>query len=151
MGNDLFNISNAMIDTNTSIHNKYQFTNITKDQSKDTGMAIVLILFILGQIFHDISEALRISAIVVLVIDMVLPIVFKPAAWVWFGFANILGTVMSKILLTIIFIFLVTPMGLIRTIMGKDTLLLKKWKKGDSSVFHIRDHLFQSQDIEKPY
>jgi hypothetical protein len=140
-----------MIDTNTVLDNKYQFKNITKEQAKDTGMAIVLILFILGQFFPDSAGTFHISAIIVLIINMVVPIVYKPAAWLWFGFSHILGTVMSKILLTVIFIFLVTPVGIIRNLMGKDTLLLKKWKKDDSSVFHVRDHLFQSQDVEKPY
>jgi hypothetical protein len=140
-----------MIDTTAAVHNKYRFKNITKDQAKDTGMAIVLLLFILGQLFPERAGMFHISAIAVLILNMVLPIAYKPAAWLWFGLANILGTVMSKILLAVIFIVLVTPVGIIRGMLGKDTLFLKKWKKDDSSVFHVRDHLFQSQDVEKPY
>jgi hypothetical protein len=46
---------------------------------------------------------------------------------------------------------IVLPVALIRKAMGKDSLLIKKWKKGTESVFKTRDHLFQATDIDKPY
>ncbi len=140
-----------MIDTITGSDKKHLFKDMTKDQAKDTGMAIILILFILGQFFPEKAAVFHISAIIVLIINMVAPNIYKPAAWLWFGLAHILGTIMSKLLLTIIFIFLVTPVGLVRSLLGKDTLFLKKWKKDDLSVFHVRNHSFKTEDVEKPY
>jgi multisubunit Na+/H+ antiporter MnhG subunit len=140
-----------MLDTNVPSDDKHRFAYITKDQAKDTGMAIILLLFIFGYFFPERSAFMQMCAIIILVVDMVVPIVFKPAAWLWFGFARIMGSVMSKLLLTIVFIFLVTPVGIVRNLLGKDTLLLKRWKKDDLSVFLVRNHLFQSKDVEKPY
>jgi hypothetical protein len=62
-----------------------------------------------------------------------------------------LGTVMSKILLTIVFFFIVTPVGIIRKWLGADAMQLKKWKKDTSSVFTDRHKMYQPKDIEKPY
>ena len=122
---------------------------ITKDQARDTGMAMVLIclliaLFAEKQVFYPL-------AVVVLVINMIQPLVYKPVAKVWFGLSGVLGTVVSKILLSIVFFLLVTPVGLFRRLLGKDTLKLKSFKNTEGSAFKVRDHRYSPADIETPY
>ncbi len=123
--------------------------NISKEQAKDAGMAVVLILLLLGiflkqKVFYPIAAA-------ALAVNMILPGIYKPFAVIWFGIANFLGPIMSKVLLTVVYILLVVPIGLLRRLLGKDSLQLKKFKKDASSIFRDRDHLFQSTDIENPY
>jgi len=122
---------------------------ISKDQAKDTGMAMVLICFILG--YFSQKQDFFTLGIVLLLIDMIYPNLYRPVATIWFGLSLILGTINSKLLLTMIFFVIVTPVGLIRRIIGADSLQLKRWKKDDSSVFGVREHIFQPEDIEKPY
>lgn len=128
---------------------KYFPTTATKEQSKDTGMAIILICLIVGYFTHNYFF-IAIS-IVVVIIDMVIPSVFKPVAIIWFGISSFLGTIMSKLLLVLLFFLLVLPVGLIRKALGYDTMKLKEWKIGTSSVFIVREHIFQFEDINKPY
>ncbi len=128
---------------------KYRLNNISEKQAKDTGMAMVLICLLLGSYFDN--RLYFTIAIPVLLINMTVPKIFKPAAVVWFGFSHILGSVVSRILLSIVYYAVVTPTGLIRKMLGHDPLLLKKWKKNDSTVFISRDHKFQPEDIVKPY
>lgn len=123
--------------------------SITREQNKDTGMAMVLLLLLFGILTH--SDLLIKLAIPVLVIDMVVPVLFYPVAIVWLGGSKLLGTIVSKFLLTIIFFGIVTPIGLVRRIMGKDELLLKKFKVNDISVMKERIHTFIPSDIEKPF
>jgi len=54
-------------------------------------------------------------------------------------------------LLTIIFFVIVTPIGIIRKMFGADAMQINKWKKDTATVFKIRNHVFQSKEIEKPY
>jgi len=122
---------------------------ISKDQAKDTGMAMVLICFILG--YFSQKQDFFTLGIVLLLIDMIYPNLYRPEFAIWFGLSLILGTINSKLLLTMIFFVIVTPVGLIRRIIGADSLQLKRWKKDDSSVFGVREHIFQPEDIEKPY
>ena len=124
-------------------------TKITKKQASDTGMAIVLILLLLGLftkniIFYKI-------AIPVLVINMIVPMFFYLFAIVWLGLSRLLGIVVSNILLTVIYIIMVIPVSLIRKMIGKDTLLLREFKKGTNSVMKIRNYTFTPADIEKPF
>jgi hypothetical protein len=124
-------------------------TGITKAQSRDTGMALVLVL-LLCRLFIA-NDALLPAAIIALVINMTFPQAYRPLAVVWFGFAHLLGTMMSRIILTIVFFAVVTPVALVRRLAGKDTLRLAAFKAGTDSVMLPRNHTFTVRDIEKPY
>lgn len=118
-------------------------------KSKDTGMAAVLLLLISGHLLK--LPLLYTIAIPVLIIAMIWPVVFKPLAFIWFGLALFLGFIMSRIMLSLIFFILVFPIGLIRKLMGKDSMSLKLWKKGKESVFKKRGYTFVSEDIKNPF
>jgi hypothetical protein len=122
---------------------------ISKEQSKDTGMAMVLLLLLASAAFK--RQPLITVAMIALVVDMTFPRLYRPVAVLWFGLSHLLGTVVSKILLTLVFFGVVTPTGLARKLLGIDSLKLKDFKSGDSSVMVVRNHTFTGKDIEKPY
>jgi hypothetical protein len=122
---------------------------LTADKCKDAGLALVLISLICYQVWQ--IPLLMMAAIVCLIIAMTYPPIFKPFAICWFALSAALGTVVSKILLTGLFFTLVLPVGMIRRLMGKDSMRLKCWKKGSESVFRVRDHRFAAKDLELPY
>ena len=122
---------------------------ISKQQASDTGMAIVLILLLVG-FFSQNSFYYKI-AIPVLIINMAFPMFYYLFAIIWLGFSQLLGTVVSKIILTIVYVFMIIPVGIFRKLLGKDSLQLSEFKKGNNSVMKIRNYNFSSKDIEKPY
>jgi hypothetical protein len=126
----------------------FNLRSVTKDQAKDTGMVLVFIFLILSYFF---AFNLYVVSLCLLLLNMVWPNAFKPAAKIWFGFSRILGEVMSRVVLAIIFYIVVTPIGLIRILLNKDSLMLRKWKSGQDSVFSVRDHQYQQADIKNPY
>ena len=134
---------------NTSTMSNYFPKTISKKQATDTGMAFVLILLLIG--FFSGDTLYYKIAIPVLIVNMIFPSVYNPLVVLWLGFSTLLGTVVSKILLGIVYIVLVLPVGLIRRIAGKDSLQLKKFKEGNESVMTDRNYTFKSADIEKPY
>ena len=121
----------------------------TVEQAKDTGLAAVLILLLVAH-FWELPTLVP-AAIAVLVITMVWPALFRPAARLWFGLSHVLGTVASKVLLSVVFIVLATPMGLLRRVLGADSMRLREWKSGPDSVFLERDHLYTPEELERPY
>ena len=140
---------NYMIDITLKSGAGFIPKHITRDQAKDTGMAMVLICLLIGYLGH--KQSFIGAAILLLLVDMTWPAVYKPVGKLWFGLSHVLGTVMSKVVLSILFFILVTPMGLARRLAGSDALQLKKWKKNHSSVFKVRNHTFTSNDIQHPY
>ncbi len=119
------------------------------NKPKDTGMAAVLIVLLVAWFTANIS--LVITAIVILILTMTVPVVFKPLAVVWFGFANLLGHVVSTLILSVLFFVVLMPIGIIRKVAGADAMRLKKWHNGDDSAFVVRDHPYAARDLEKPY
>ena len=133
----------------TNRSSRFFSTSITKDQAKDSGMAIMLILMIIG--LYTKNDLFYKIAFPVLLMDMIYPMFFYPFAIFWFGFANMLGTIMSKILLSVVFFVIVMPVALLRRLLGKDTLLLKEFKKSNESVMKTRNQTYVAADLEKPF
>lgn len=128
---------------------EYSIKKITKDQSRDTGMAIALLALLIY--LKTRRDGLLYAALVVQLVNMIVPWVYAPAAMLWFGLSQALGTVMSKVLLSILFFGLVTPIGVLRRLFGKDSLNLRAFKASEESAMVVRNHIFTGQDIEKPY
>jgi large-conductance mechanosensitive channel len=130
---------------------KYNMTpkNDKINQAKDTGLAMVLILLIVQYIKHP--GWLIMATIAVLVLVMTWPAVFNPLARVWFGFSHFLGSIVSKILLTVVFFLIVTPVGVVRKVLGADPMRCRAWRKGDDSVLVERKHQYLQEDLKKPY
>ena len=122
---------------------------ISKKQASDTGMAVVLILLLFG-LFTNNNIYLKI-AIPVLIINMTYPMFYYLVAILWLSFSELLGTFVSKIILTIVYFVLIVPVGIFRRLLGKDSLLLNEFKKGNDSVMKIRNYSYLSKDIENPY
>lgn len=128
---------------------KTDHKTITVEKCKDSGLALVLICLICFQIWK--LSALIILAILFLLVAMSYPPIFKPFAKCWFAFSTALGTVVSKLILTVLFFVMVLPVALVRRLMGKDAMQITCWKKGRESVFRHRDHRFSAKDLEQPY
>ena len=121
-----------------------------EDQSRDTGMAVVLLL-LLVYIALKKPQAMLYAAIAVHVVNMTAPQIFRPVSVVWLWFSELLGAAVSKIVMGIVFFGVVTPMGLWRRMTGKDSLKLRAFKAGAESVMCERNHMFIAKDLETPY
>lgn len=123
--------------------------DVSMAQSRDAGMALALILLLLAWLIS--ADYFLPLGIGVLIVTMAAPGLFKPFAKFWFGLSHVMGSIVSRILLSVLFYSLVTPVGFVRRIIGKDAMQLKSWKKNHASVFKTRDHLFKPQDLDHPY
>jgi uncharacterized membrane protein YgdD (TMEM256/DUF423 family) len=122
---------------------------ITKDQSRDTGMAMVLLFLIVAA--SRKREGYLFVAMALHVVNMTVPQVYKPIAVFWLGLSDLLGSVVSRILLSIVFFGVVTPIGIFRRLLGRDSLKLRAFKASKESVMLERNHTFVGRDIETPY
>jgi hypothetical protein len=117
--------------------------------TKDTGLVIVLVLLLIA--YWTEKSLFVLLAIGVLVISMTIPVILKPLAIAWHALSKVLGNVMNRIVLTVIFWGVLTPVGLIRRGLGYDPMKRKEWKNGSRSVFSKRDHTFTADDLTTPY
>ena len=127
--------------------------NSNKDV-RSFGITISIILFIIsGLLFYYGKEIYQLIAIIgsgFLVLGLILPILLKPIYFVWMTFAAILGWIMTRVILTLVYFLIITPIGLITKFLGEDFLALKK--SNSDSYWNNRDsHLETNQDYEKQF
>lgn len=124
-------------------------TGMPRDQSRDTGMAMVLLLLLLRLRFA--VDGLVWGGVALQVLTMTAPQVFRPVARVWMGLSHVLGAISSRILLGAVFFLVVTPVGLVRRLAGADPMRLREFGRDETSAFVPRRHTFSRRDLEQPY
>jgi hypothetical protein len=82
---------------------------------------------------------------------MAAPAIFRPAAVVWFGLSELIGSVVSRVILAVVFFVVVTPIGVVRKLLGADAMQLRTFKAGRGSVMRERNHTYVGKDIENVY
>lgn len=124
-------------------------TSSVRSRAVDTGMAATLMCLLAG--FYTGKPGWFYSATTVLVVNMTWPTAFVPASKVWFGFSALLGSVMSRVILGLVYYVVLTPVGLLRRALGKDTLKIAAFKSGTGSAFLTRSGRFAPQDLTTPF
>ena len=118
------------------------------------GITIGIILFIISAIlFYYDKSSYQIIAYIgggFIALGTIIPILLKPIYILWMTFAVILGWVMTRVILSIVFYFIMTPIGLLTRLLGEDFLALKKSNSG--SYWNNRDQSVElNQDYEKQF
>ncbi|MBU1230624.1 MAG: hypothetical protein KKA55_04885 [Proteobacteria bacterium] len=120
-----------------------------RQKAVDTGMALTLLCLIAALITRRPGWVA--AATTLLVVNMTAPRLYAPASKLWFGLSAVLGAVMSRAILTLVFFLVLTPMALIRRAMGKDSLQLAAFKRGSASVFVARSGRVTAADLKTPF
>jgi hypothetical protein len=124
-------------------------TRFTHKENVNSGLALVLILLLIN-IKWKLNWTIG-TAVVSILIVMIKPLLIYPFTFIWLNISDLLGKIISKIILAIIFFLFVLPVGYFRKLTGKDNLKLKQFKKSDKSVFVERDHTFTKDDMLNPF
>ncbi len=124
-------------------------TSFTKKEHSDSGLALLLLTLILGLWLRQ-HYTLQVAIAEVLVL-LIAPVLVYPFTFLWLNISELLGRIISKILLSAIFFVFVWPVAVIRRAMGRDSLQLKKFKNGHGSVFSERNHTYTKADFTTPY
>ena len=75
----------------------------------------------------------------------------KPFFLIWMIFATILGWLMTRLILSLVFYLILTPIGLILRIFRKQFLELE-WNKTDSTYWNYRStDVLETEKYEKQF
>ena len=133
-----------------------EIKNIPKSNKdiKSFGITIGIILLILSGLLmyysYEYYNFIAILASAFIGIGLLLPILLKPIYLVWMVFAAILGWIMTRIILSLVFYLLITPIDLLTRLIGEDFLALKKIES--NSYWNYRDSSKElNQNYEKQF
>jgi predicted membrane metal-binding protein len=127
------------------INLKKYIIGTTKKQSVEFGLVTILVTILLAIYFKQNYFVL--AALLLTLITLLVPIVFSPFAAFWFWLSKILSLIGSRVFLTIVFFIVVTPVGMIRRLLKRDSLKIDHFKKSTKSVMTDRDHLYTAGDF----
>ena len=104
--------------------------NDVKISSNRSFGVVFFVVFLLIALYPVINnEEIRAWSLIVSLIFLVLGLlnskILNPLNQIWFKFGVLLGRIISPLIMAIIFFFVVTPIGLIMRILGKDILNLR--------------------------
>ena len=126
-----------------------------KNDLKKFGITIgIILLVIAGFLFYNEKGSFQILltfGITFCILGIAIPFILKPIYWVWMIFATILGWIMTRVILSLLFYIIVTPIGLIPRFFGKQFLELR-WDKSKESYWNFRtnEHL-KKENYEKQF
>ena len=126
----------------------------SNEDIRSFGITIGIILFIISSllIYYN-KESYQLIAIVgstFIVVGYVLPVLLKPIYLVWMTIAVILGWIMTRVIISVVFYLILTPISLITRLFGEDFLALKKIDS--DSYWNLRDSDYETnQDYEKQF
>ncbi len=133
-----------------------EIKNIKTDKKsiKSFGITIGIILFFISLILlvneNPLFKNLGIISSIFFISGLVAPMMLKPFYLIWMIFAAILGWVMTRVILCLVFYLILTPIGLITRLLGDDFLNLKRANSG--SYWNNRDAVEElKQDYKKQF
>ena len=126
-----------------------------KNDIRKFGVTIGLFLMILAGYFfwrgRDSFEILLVSGIALCVLGLAIPIVLKPIYWIWMILAVILGWIMTRVILSLLFYIMITPIGLLSRLSGNRFLDLK-WDKSKDTYWNYRStKQMVNEDYERQF
>lgn len=122
---------------------------ITRQQCIEFGQVAVMAAIVAALYYRNFQLASL--ALGLILITIIVPKLFYPLAWCWFGLSKVLGEINIRVLLTLVFVLVVLPVGLWRKLRGRDSLQLRRFKKGKESVMVVRDHLYTKEDLQHTF
>jgi hypothetical protein len=102
------------------------------------GIVLLVIAFLLYWKGKDIYPVFGIIGGLLVVASILFPIILRPLNKIWMTLAILMGWIMTRVILIVIFFIVLTPLGLIAKLIGKDFLDLKI-DKAKNSYWEVKD------------
>ena len=91
------------------------------------------------------------GAVLLAIIGLAMPMILKPLYRVWMIFALILGWVMTRVILTLVYFLVVTPIGYLGRALGEQFLHLKRSSESDTYWVRKTGTARQKSDYERQF
>jgi len=110
--------------------NEFQMDPRDKREQRKFGLLVAVVLCGIGAIrswaSHELAIGLFSMALVFLALAVACPRALGPVLFVWMKIAAALNWVMTRLLLSLTFVLLITPFGLVIRLFGRDPLKRKR-------------------------
>jgi len=126
-----------------------------KRELRKFGIVVGIVLGLLGVLFlwrgKDTYSYFLILSAAFLILGLAVPILLKPIHKVWMTLAELLGWLMTRVILSVLFYLVVTPIGLLARLSGKDFLDSKFDRNANSYWIPKGTVKFEKSNYERQF
>ena len=129
--------------------------NSSKIELKKFGLSVGTVLVIIGLVLFYFEKSshpyfLAVGGVLIL-LGIIVPKILFPIQKAWMVIAVILGFIMTRIILSILFYLIITPIGLLAKLFRKD-FLDRKFDKNKSTYWNFRElKEYEKIDTERQF
>ena len=122
---------------------------MNRQKHLETILVLVLALGVFYWFSHvkkpELAKYLLLSALILGLIGVFIPLLADKIHWAWMKLAHVMGWVMSKVILTLVFFVFLLPMAVVVRLMGKGNV---KLKPSGASYYKERNFLYDKDSLE---
>ena len=118
------------------------------DRSKQWETLVVILSGLIVLYWFKRHDGLLIAAAGIGIVSLLVPAVAGAIHRGWMGLSLVLGEISGKVLLTIVYLFILVPLSLFARRTGKLGL---RMKPGGDSYFKSRNHTYRKEDLIEPW
>ncbi len=126
-----------------------------KIELRKFGLTIGIVLGLLGGLYYfrekDFYTYFIILSSFLVLSGLVFPMVLKPIYKVWMSFAIVMGWVMTRVILILLFYFVITPISFVARLGGKDFLNIRFNRRENSYWIPKEEKTMEKRDYERQY
>ncbi len=126
-----------------------------KSELRKFGLTVGIVFGLLGGLFfwrgRDYDFYFLILSAALLLLGLAVPILLKPIHKVWMTLAVLLGWLMTRVILSVLFFLVITPIGLLARLFRKDFLDLKFDKSTDSYWISKKEMKSERRNYENQF
>lgn len=122
-------------------------TNFSQEKKYETILAIVLGLLVIS-LFTN-AKALVIASAILAFVGLMIPMVSGWITWLWLKISHVMGWVMSKVIMSIVFYLVLFPISVLAKLSKKDQLKLKK--SNEPTYYTTRNYQYSPEELENPW
>ena len=134
-----------------------EIKNIRNEKSdfRKFGITVGLFLMVVGGFLFwkgkESFEIMLVSGLVLSVLGLTIHVVLKPIYWIWMVLAAVLGWIMTRVILGVLFYVVITPIGVFSR-MSQNKFLDLKWHETKDSYWNFRNTKQRNnEDYEKQF
>lgn len=120
---------------------------INKKENPSTPIILAYILLLFSVLFN--LKILFFISLLLFIISTISNKINHKISFVWSKFANFISVINTKILLFLVYFFILTPISLIYRLCNKNSMNRKI--NDIKSYFFLRNHKYQPSDFEDPW
>jgi hypothetical protein len=109
-------------------------------------LAVLALACLAAGLFFDV-QALLVAALILLFAGLFLKRLSMRIAEIWLRFAGLIGAVNSRIILTLIFYMVLTPLALVYRLFHGDFMKIRRLDDPGRSYWSRRDHQYNPRDL----